>query len=277
MIEPNFGEIQLQQCINTEFTLWALQEHKVFASAAVPTLHDEALLGWDSGFFFPWLPYGPLSSHMGCNFFLQYKLSTLIEGPRGKQYADWGTPYMRFQIPHETKDNGHHLTDFHQYDALRDLARNNCKVYYATNQVTTRNELFALAGSQNLIANTPFLDVHDVTESHFYVTFTASSAHFLLHSDAKEVRRVSGEQLKKFVDTGELRTIAEDNALVFEVLSKHLAEVKGGERFLMAYQTLDHSHQEPPELRSLQKFFLLRSLLSRFFNITMVRFWRMER
>lgn len=266
METPNFGECQLQQCINTEFSLLARNNHKKHISAVVPTLTKEKVLGWDSGFFFPWLSYVPLDDQQGCNFFLQYKLSTLMVGHAAKQYSDWEEPYFRFKIPHGKND-------YHQYEALRALAVRNCEVYYATNQVTTREELFALAENQNLIDNTPFLDVRDVTQHHRHVTFTATSDHFFLHSEPVQVKRLTGNAFIERVAYGRARPFAEDNALVFEIICEQLgdSEMVGG--FVRAYERLQSSEDISQRKQQAQRFVFLQAALMRYFNIAMMRYW----
>lgn len=111
MIEPNFGEGQLQQVVNTAFTQFALNNHGVHAQAIIPTLVAEFRLGWDSGFYFPWLGYKPLRDHEGCNFFIQYKSSTLIEGKRGEEWNNWKEPYFRFKVPHRVKKGKQFVAD----------------------------------------------------------------------------------------------------------------------------------------------------------------------
>ncbi len=80
----------------------------------IPSLPEEYKLGWDTGFYFPWLgiPHNP--KHKGCNFFLQYKISSEI-GKKGNQYSYWSAPYYRFQIPYTTKENGNYVYDDFQY------------------------------------------------------------------------------------------------------------------------------------------------------------------
>ncbi len=276
MGRPNFGECQIQQCLNTEFTLWARGEHKRHVSAVVPTLTNEKTLGWDSGFCFPWLPYVPLDDQHGCNFFLQYKLSTLMVGHTAKQYPDWGEPYFRFKIPHEKKENGHTVDDYHQYKALRALAKKQCVVYYATNQVTTRDELLDLAENQNLIDNTPFLDVRDVTKPHCHVTFTATSDHFWLHSEPLKAKRVTGSEITERVTGGELHSLADDNALLFEVIREQLGNNETAMGFIMAYERTDSSNHNSGTVIEAQRFVFLQAALMRYFNISMMRFWRPE-
>ena len=276
MGKPNFGECQIQQCLNSEFTLWARGEHKRHVSAVVPTLTKEKALGWDSGFFFPWLPYVPLADQNGCNFFLQYKLSTLMVGTNAKQYSDWREPYFRFKIPHEKKVNRHTVDDFHQYEALRALSKKQCEVYYATNQVTTRDELLDLAENQNLIDNTPFLDVRDVTAPHYYATFTTSSEHFWLHSEPTYARRVPGQQLKERVVGGEARSLAKDNTLLFEIVCELLANTPALRRELLAYEKIGTWTRCSNEELEAQRFVFLQAALIRYFNISMIRFWRQE-
>jgi len=103
MLLPNFSESQLQTVCNTEFC-------KLLGGGVypiVPSLNEEKNLGWDSGFIIG--TSSPAPNQKGCNFFVQYKLGTLIEGPRGAQYINWYEPYFRLQIPH-TKRNGKNIS-----------------------------------------------------------------------------------------------------------------------------------------------------------------------
>jgi hypothetical protein len=274
MIVPNFGEGQLQQCVNTEFTFWAYRNHGVFVSPGIPTLPEEENLGWDSGFYFPWLPIVGLPDQKGCNVFLQYKLSVLIEGPGGGQYSNWNNPYFRFRIPHKTKKNNTYIDDYHQYNALRSLSRNNSEVYYATNQVTTRDELFALSEAQILINNTPFLNVSDLMSQHVYVTFTASSSHFLLHSEIERTNRFGGEMILSRAMTLEPRDLTTDNIFILNAIRDQISDIQGGTRFLKIYVDLDQSEQVSERLKAIRKFELLRRALYHFFGISVIRFIR---
>lgn len=92
MIEPNFGEGQLQQCVNSEIAARALYAYGTWCHPVIITLPEELDLGWDSGFFLPWVLIPASTKNLGCNFFVQYKLSVLLEGPRGGQFSDWGEP-----------------------------------------------------------------------------------------------------------------------------------------------------------------------------------------
>ncbi|MGO9735886.1 MAG: hypothetical protein ACLPVO_00430 [Desulfomonilaceae bacterium] len=75
MREPNFGEGQLQQSVNSSIQFEVFQRTGIRVSANIPTLRREFHLGWDTGFYFESLPFGSLAAHDGCNYFVQYKLS----------------------------------------------------------------------------------------------------------------------------------------------------------------------------------------------------------
>lgn len=103
MLEPNFSESQFQQIVNTEIVMQLFAQKKIRFHPIVLSLREEFLHGWDSGFYFPWLPIPPHTDENGCNFFIQYKLSKQIEGNKGREYNIWHAPYLRFHIPYSTK------------------------------------------------------------------------------------------------------------------------------------------------------------------------------
>ncbi|MEY3480258.1 MAG: hypothetical protein RIQ71_1033 [Verrucomicrobiota bacterium] len=260
MIEPNFGEGQLQQVVNTAFTQFALNHHGVHANPIIPTLVAEHGLGWDTAFYFPWLGYLPLDNHDGCNFFIQYKASKLIEGTRGAQWQEWKDRYFRFQIPHIVKKGKTHVPDYHQFDSLRCLAEYGCEVYYATNHVTSREDLFAEADSCELLEKIPFLDVRDMADRHFYVTFTAASDHFYLHSYPVKARRLTGFQALNAVCEGKRTDLTEGNEKLLGGL-KVLAESNEGViRYIEQYHQLDEVNLPAVrKFRALAKFYFLRA------------------
>lgn len=102
MLRPNFSESQLQQLINTEIVMFLYANRGSTYLPIIVSLLEEFFLGWDTGFYFPWLGPPPHPDHRGCNFFIQYKLSELIEGPRGREYSLWHCPYLRFHISYYT-------------------------------------------------------------------------------------------------------------------------------------------------------------------------------
>jgi hypothetical protein len=99
MVKPNFSECQLQQLVNNEIVINLLQSKNKYVIPKIPSLPEEYKLGWDTGFYFPWLGILHNPKHKGCNFFLQYKISSEI-GKKGNQYSYWSAPYYRFQIPY---------------------------------------------------------------------------------------------------------------------------------------------------------------------------------
>jgi hypothetical protein len=104
METPNFSESQLQQLVNTEITMNLFSKEGKIYIPNIVNLIQENSLGWDTAFYFLWLTAPPNPIHRGCNFFIQYKLSNLIEGHRAKEWIYWRKPYLRFKIPYPTKD-----------------------------------------------------------------------------------------------------------------------------------------------------------------------------
>lgn len=275
MIEPDFREPQLQQTVNGAFLLWAITQGNGFVHPVVPSLPEEELLGWDSAFFFPWLLPGPNLQHHGCNFFLQYKISLVVEGHNGGQYADWYQSYYRFQIPHTTKHGTQYVSDFHQLYALQALAGQQYEVYYATNQVTSRHDLFTLAENRALLDNTPFLSVADVTHDHRYVTFTPTSQHFFLHSETEECRKHPFEMVQSGLRQAERRPLGKDNDVTFETALPFLKETRGTKTFIEHYMTLNRMAQQDGGRSTnagIRQWLMLRAGLRRFLDIDMIRF-----
>jgi hypothetical protein len=199
MIKPNFSESQLQQLVNTEITMacyanFRPKRHWWF-HPIIFNLIEEGDLGWDTAYYFPWLLNPPDSS--GANFFIQYKLSKLIEGNRAKEWQYWGKEYLRFQIPYTTKDNStrKYIDDFSQFNALKNLANRSYQVFYATNHIIEKRQLFQLASSQRLLSEIPALSVSSINKKHKKVTFTDTSRHFLLHSEVDEKEKLKIKEI----------------------------------------------------------------------------------
>jgi hypothetical protein len=193
MNEANLSESQLQQAVNTAYARRVFELHGFWPLPFVPSLVAEAELGWDTAFYFPWILHPPSGDDQGSNVFLQYKLSAEFVSPGAKEWPEWGTAYYRFKIPHNTDD-------YHQWDRLKALANKQCPTYYATNATLLLAELTQNYQAGTLPENTPLLDVRLTSDQHKHVTFTPSSAYFLLHSEKEEVHKttveavLSGEQ-----------------------------------------------------------------------------------
>lgn len=196
MIEPNFSESQLQQLINTEITMRLFSYKNQIYNPIIINLIEEFDLGWDTAFYFPWLLKSPNIKHRGCNFFIQYKLSKLIERCKG-DYKQWGCSYLRFQIPYPTKnkETKEYFDDYHQFDCLKDLATKGYYVYYATNHVVYERDLFEMSKKQELLDKIPFLDVSNINGHHKKVSFTQNSSYFLLHSEPKKIDNTKWGQI----------------------------------------------------------------------------------
>ncbi len=262
MIEPNFGEPQLQQTINSAIVFKALEEHGVHVDTIVPTLVAESGLGWDSAFHLPWIGLDPLINNDGCNFFIQYKLSTLIEGRRGGQWSDWHCPYFRFKIPHTKKVGVEYIPDFHQYDALKSLSALPCQVYYATNHVTTRAELFNEAASRTLYDRVPLLSVRDMNQHHHFATFTESSGHFYLHSEPLKHARLSGSKALRQIAETEMSSLEAGNEILLSGLKMLAERNRELSRYIKLYSEIDLKERQMP--RGFLSIFQFRFLQSTF-------------
>lgn len=154
----------------------------------IVNLIQEYELSWDTAFYFPWLLVPPNPKNRHCNFFIQYKISELIEGHRGNEWINWRNPYLRFQIPYSIKDkiNNHIFDDYHQFNGLKKLANQGYYVFYATNHVVYSDELLDIATNQQLLDELPFLDVSKINGRHKKVTFDQNCSYFLLHSEPIE-------------------------------------------------------------------------------------------
>jgi hypothetical protein len=269
MMKPDFHEGQLQQCLNNAFVSWGLEYSGSPVHPVVPSLHEEADLGWDTGFYLPWLSSVRLSAHLGCNFFIQYKLSEYIKSPAGKERQDWGSPYYRFRLYHGEKSN----PDRHQLIALKDLTEINTNVYYATNQVARRNDLFTVVESGKLLDKTPFLAVCDIMEDHDVATFTPDSDYFWLHSEARRCQKYSIRDMRSHILQSQFRPLAADNELVFEAIRPLIEQMRGTDTFIAAYLQLHQSVRSNDQLFvHTMQWLMLRYGLRLFLNIDMMRF-----
>lgn len=187
--KPNFSESQLQQLVNTEITMHLYSKKRKIINPIIVNLIQEYELSWDTAFYFPWLLVPPNPKHRHCNFFIQYKISELIEGHNSKEWNNWRSPYLRFQIPYSIKDkiNNHMFDDYHQFEGLKKLANQGYYAFYATNHVVYNDELLNIATNQQLLDEIPFLDVSKITGRHKKVTFDQNCTHFFLHSELVEI------------------------------------------------------------------------------------------
>jgi hypothetical protein len=192
MREPNFSESQLQQAANTAFIRRIVDHHGVWAFAHVPSLIAEFDLGWDTAFHLPWFPHTPSASDEGCNFFLQYKLSSELTSPGAKEWPHWGEEYLRFKIPHSTRDSsGQFIDDYHQWESLKALADKGYPTFYATNSTLHKVQLQNSLTAGTLLDYVPLLDVRGIAALHKHVTFAAAAGIFALHSEKEEARKLS--------------------------------------------------------------------------------------
>lgn len=186
MNEANFSESQLQQAVNTAYARRISELHGFWPLPIVPSLVAEAELGWDTAFYFPWIPHPPSGEDQGCNVFLQYKLSAEFVSRGAKEWSEWGAAYYRFKIPHNAED-------YHQWARLKALASKGYPTYYATNATLLLAVLMQDYQAGTLPENIPLLDVRLISGLHKHVTFTPSSAYFVLHSKREAVHKTTVE------------------------------------------------------------------------------------
>lgn len=221
MIEPDFGEFQLQQLFNNEL---ARKLPAFGIQPIIPTQPEEKDLGWDTGFYIPGLKT-PDPLQKNCNLFLQYKLSKIVIGSQGGQWRYWRRPYFRFRIA-MWKNTGHpggNYPDFHQYEALKRLADNGYPTFYVTNSTVDLGELIAWANSKVLTDHNPTLDIRNISDRHIVATFTDDSNHFFLDSNPEKLPKmqIPSKVLKETLTQGVRTSLREDLDIVPKLLSEH--------------------------------------------------------
>lgn len=191
MLEPNFSESQLQNAANSAYAKEVWRRNGTFPFPFVPSLPAEFSLGWDTAFDLGWLlhrlPPRLHYRHKGCNFFLQYKLSNLTDGPtRSKEWSVWNNSYFRFRIPHRKKCGNRYNNDFHQWERLKEIANAGIRACYATNTMVEEFELRSLYENDALLARIALLDVATIKRKHVHVSFVSPLTGFALHSKPEE-------------------------------------------------------------------------------------------
>lgn len=270
MIEPGFSESQLQQAANISFSMKIGRRHGRPPYFYVPSLLAEFNLGWDTGFFLPWFPYAPRESDHGCNFFVQYKLSVVLTSSGAKEWSHWGEEYFRFKIPHSRRNStGTFVDDYHQWHRLKALADLSFPTFYATNALCDKDEFMREFEAGNVLDHVPLLDVRGVANEHKYVTFTANSGAFALHSELEESNRRSfSDVLRSLPDEEEQTTIAQAitrvERAVIEIGAKDEAWTRDLERLREDLNT-----PMPQELKPWIKFSLLAAFLRKHIGVAM--------
>ncbi|GBE47416.1 hypothetical protein BMS3Bbin12_00576 [bacterium BMS3Bbin12] len=221
MREPNFSESQLQQAVNAAFIRHVFEVRGEWAFANIPSLCAEYDLGWDTAFYFRWLPHPPVDEHEGCNFFIQYKLSGLLTSAGAKQWEFWRSEYFRFKIPHSTQnDSGEYIDDYHQWDRLKELANKNYPTFYATNDTLSKSDIKTKSDNGSLLGSIPILDVRHVNDKHKFVTFTNESDHFLLHSEKEEVNKVDFSRVIERLFDEPMLSMTDSNNKILSLLER---------------------------------------------------------
>src|SRR5450830_126635 len=196
MIDPNFSESQLQTAANLAYANEIRKKTGGIPFPFVPSLPAEFMLGWDTAFDLDWLRHrlsGPFAlHHKGCNFFLQYKLSSLVDRSSSpKEWGIWGKPYFRFQIPHRKKIGKRYHNDFHQWDRLKEIAKAGVPTFYATNTMLEENDLKSLFENGTLLSRVALLDIAPIKRKHVRASFAEPFSNFSLHSTPEETRLLS--------------------------------------------------------------------------------------
>ncbi len=230
MIEPDFGEFQFQQLFNNELV------HKLPVSGIqpiIPTQPKEKDLGWDTGFNIPGFKL-PDPSQKNCNLFLQYKIAKIIVGLRGGQWHYWHESYFKFDIA-RWKSAGHpggNYPDFHQYDALKNLADNGYPTFYAPNHTVELEELLNWANTNTVTDRNLALNIKDINRQHLVVTFLKDSDHFFLDSDPEKMAKMtlSPNTVREVLVSAKKTSLKED----LDAIPKLLLEYKP---FSITYET----------------------------------------
>lgn len=276
MKKPNFSEAQLQQIVNTEITMWLYSQYcscmqRVPHPIVINSI-KEGEYGWDSAFYLPWLLAKP--NNEGVNFFIQYKISNLIEGKNAREYRWWRESYFRFKLFYYSRDklSGKSVEDFSQYNALKSLANEGFLVYYATNHVIDINKLFNLAFQRILLGEIPFLDLTSIKNYHKKVTFTQSSKCFLLHSKLEEQTKANWKNILSRVHEVKKTNLLED----IKTLKKFIINMenkwkKGSKKYFQ--EELEKNIEELKEKDKIYfEIFLIAKYLKLYFNCYWYRF-----
>jgi len=263
----DFGECQLQSMVNIEMVRHAMEHHNHYVVPIIPTLAAEYYLGWDTGFLMPYETMPPSASNRGCNLFIQYKLSEIVEGVRGGEYAHWNQEYFRFQIPHYDSDSG--VYDYHQLHALQSISQSGYSAFYATNHSVELSVLSGQTIQGVLLNNIPFLDVANVIDDHFYCTFTQDSPHFILCSEKEEVKK---QDFRRIIEKVEPTTLKSDIKSISKILKEHLP--RSISKMLMEELESQSNVDIPDEFRVYRSFALLTRYLRVGLNIHLFRIYR---
>jgi len=263
MTEANFSESQLQQAVNTAYVRRVAEVQGFYPLPIVPSLIAEAELGWDAGFYFPWISYPPSVDDKGCNLFLQYKLSVELVSAGAKEWSSWNKAYYRFKIPHNEDD-------YHQWEQLKKLADKGYPTYYATNATLLLAVLMAAYQAGTLPENIPLLDVRLVKDQHKHVTFTPTSKQFLLHSEKEEIQKTTVAALLSSDHHGPIMSWREATDRVVDDLTGLEGEDErwGAELTRLREQTA----ATPEPVRSVVKWTLAASFVRRHLGAQML--WR---
>lgn len=276
MPEPNFSEGQLQNAVNAAYGRAAFDFHGVWMLARVPSLLAEFELGWDSGFYFPWMPHPPSASDRGCNFFVQYKLSALLITSGAKEWAAWKSPYLRFKVPHSRQDpnTGKVVDDYHQWDRLKALGNRGYPVFYATNWTIHESDVDAAFQAGTLLDHVPSLDVRTVTSRHKHVTFTQQSAGFLLHSELEESAKPSLGEALVAMRSEDMLPMGRSNQKIIAAAREVWADDHRLVEALDRAESQQSDQQAPQFLRPWLKRMRLSSVFRRYMGVELL--WRPE-
>ncbi len=240
----------------------------------IVSLSEEFFLGWDTGFYFPWLSQPPHPDHRGCNFFIQYKLSELIEGSRGREYSIWRHPYLRFYISYSTKSQvtGRYIYDYNQFNNLKDLADQGYFVFYSTNHVVHDHELLQLATSNVLLDEIPFLDISMINNNHNKVTFTNDSSYFLLHSEPEKIPVTKWKQIYSILMKKEGTMLSEDTKLLGDFIlafekKMNIPEKSGFDADIQKISNL------PRDIRVISKAIIVSRYLRKYLDLYWYKLW----
>lgn len=268
MIRPDFSEAQLQQLINTEIVFTLYRMHGKIFPSIVLFPWEEALLGWDTGYYFPWLKRPPHFNHKGCNFFIQFKISELIEGRKGREYKQWQCPYMRFHLYYLTKDpeQDRYVYDFSQFNILKNLSAENYPVYYSTNHILSHTELLGLANTITLLNVIPFLDITNIGSNHRSVTFTQNSPHFILYSEPEEIKITKWDQLLNTVKAGKSTDLTDDTKILSEFILRYEYDKKIDDTYGILAE-MEKAKTLPAEILILAKAHVISKYLKRYFDL----------
>jgi hypothetical protein len=147
-------------------------EHNLRAAPILPSLQEEANLGWDARL--------PL---VGTDYYYQFKLSDHLSRSNATFIRDetYHDPYYRIAL--------HRHNSNRQHQRLKELSRNNPNTYYVAPEVNNLDEFNSAFLNNQIVSQSRLIPLSDCEEiadnEQHYITFQQGQEDWILHSEKK--------------------------------------------------------------------------------------------